>query len=110
MSYPDYIPLSDELCIKWRVSPEKLPPFVRTRIVSSHFRARPVTTQTEGRVFGYAVLKSTAQRPKGGYFLRRVFYLTPKDLQPDCIYRVQGDILSMEGVDPRTIEPGWWGE
>lgn len=93
--------------IVWLEDPAQFP-FVRCRIVNSLSRYRKMSTRTAGKVIGYSTV---GQQPKatGQRYQRRIFYLTPEDLEPLCIYR-QTSHLPLEGIRPLSIRAGYWGD
>ncbi|MFG2823097.1 DUF6009 family protein [Kitasatospora sp. NPDC048365] len=73
-------------------------------------RRGPVRWTGPGRRVGYSVLKADA--PSGdapARFARRVFWVKEHDRseRPEGPYKVEAPA---EGVDPRTVGPGVWGE
>lgn len=74
-------------------------------------RRRPVAWRGVGRRVGYSVLRGDAPSDDGwpGRFVRRIFWLKPNDRseQPHGVYE---RMAPSEAVDPRTINPGVWGD
>ncbi|MGW3848670.1 DUF6009 family protein [Streptomyces fagopyri] len=73
-------------------------------------RARPVSWHGAGRRVGYSTLKRDApSNDVAGRFTRRIFWIKEHDRseRPDGVYK---DATPSEGVDPRTVAPGVWGE
>ncbi|MGI5436774.1 DUF6009 family protein [Streptomyces shenzhenensis] len=73
-------------------------------------RARPVPWHGAGRRVGYAILKRDApSNDSPGRFTRRIFWVKEHDRseRPDGVYKTA---TPSEGVDPRTVAPGVWGE
>lgn len=87
--------------------------YVRETLVSDvGTRRRSVPWRGPGRRVGYSVLKAKA--PSGdepGMFTRRVFWVKEHDRSE---YGKGGGPYKTgtpaEGVDPRTVKPGVWGE
>ncbi|MDX3066825.1 DUF6009 family protein [Streptomyces sp. ND04-05B] len=73
-------------------------------------RARPVPWHGAGRRVGYSTLKRDApSNDSAGRFTRRIFWVKEHDRseRPDGVYKTA---TPSEGVDPRTVAPGVWGE
>ncbi|MFF9806462.1 DUF6009 family protein [Streptomyces coeruleorubidus] len=73
-------------------------------------RARPVPWHGAGRRVGYSTLKRDAPSSDSpGRFTRRIFWVKEHDRseRPDGVYKTA---TPSEGVDPRTVAPGVWGE
>ncbi|MFD7017988.1 DUF6009 family protein [Streptomyces sp. NPDC059928] len=73
-------------------------------------RARPVPWHGAGRRVGYATLKRDApSNDSPGRFTRRIFWVKEHDRseRPDGVYKTA---TPSEGVDPRTVAPGVWGD
>ncbi len=73
-------------------------------------RTRPVAWHGSGRRVGYSVLRSDAPSSSStGKFTRRIFWVKEHDRseRPDGVYKTT---MPSEGVDPRTVAPGVWGE
>ncbi|MFI1964615.1 DUF6009 family protein [Streptomyces pathocidini] len=73
-------------------------------------RARPVPWHGAGRRVGYATLKRDApSNDSAGRFTRRIFWVKEHDRseRSDGVYKTA---TPSEGVDPRTVAPGVWGE
>jgi hypothetical protein len=85
--------------------------YVRERLdIFATSRKRPVGWRGAGRRVGYSTLKANA--PAGdtpGRFARRVFWVAEHDRSemPNGEYRIG---TPAEGVDPRTVTVGVWGE
>ncbi|MEV0090077.1 DUF6009 family protein [Streptomyces sp. NPDC050738] len=82
----------------------------QTLVVDASTRRRPVSWRGQGRRVGYSVLKPGS--PSGdspGGFVRRVFWVKDYDRseQPRGTYKTT---TPSEGVDPRTVAPGVWGD
>ncbi|MET9535738.1 DUF6009 family protein [Streptomyces sp. NPDC006649] len=79
--------------------------YVRQSLDRLPTRGRKPAYHRDGRMIGYAVLgpESRASRASGT-FLRRVFWLLPRDRdsQPEGIYALGAP---SEAVDPRTLAP-----
>ncbi|MFJ2610230.1 DUF6009 family protein [Streptomyces sp. NPDC087425] len=73
-------------------------------------RARPVPWHGAGRRVGYSTLKRDApNNDSPGQFTRRIFWVKEHDRseRPDGVYKTA---TPSEGVDPRTVAPGVWGD
>ena len=96
--------------IIWLEDPSKFF-YVRTRVIESrrrsNFPSHKKFVGLKNLYIGYSVLYEDTPAI-GDYFLRRVFFLRPDDLHADCKYLITDD-HPMEGVDPRTIKPNFWG-
>jgi hypothetical protein len=101
--------LEHELKIVWEIDDPMALPYVRETLVRAGTRQRGVPWRKQGRRIGYAVLTPTAPSLRPGTFPRRLFFLKPYDRseKPEGTYSKGAP---MEGVDPRTIEPGKPGE
>ncbi|MFJ4939453.1 DUF6009 family protein [Streptomyces pseudovenezuelae] len=73
-------------------------------------RARPVPWHGAGRRVGYSTLKRDApSNDSPGRFTRRIFWVKEHDRSehPSGVYKTG---TPSEGIDPRTVAPGVWGE
>ncbi|WP_051816844.1 DUF6009 family protein [Kitasatospora sp. NRRL B-11411] len=106
---PDAI--RDEDGIVWTEDIDRLD-YVRESIsVTSAPRRRPVPWDGPGRRIGYSVLRPDApgDEVSTGRFRRRVFWVKEHDRseRPGDTYKTE---MPSEGVNPRTVAPGVWGE
>ncbi|MFJ9686913.1 DUF6009 family protein [Streptomyces bacillaris] len=82
----------------------------QTLVVDASTRRRPLSWRGQGRRVGYSVLKpGTPSGDSPGGFVRRVFWVKDYDRseQPGGTYKTTSP---SEGVDPRTVAPGVWGD
>ncbi|MFG2912686.1 DUF6009 family protein [Kitasatospora sp. NPDC048298] len=105
---PDLIRHEDG--IVWTESISKFD-YVREYLeVAAGTRRGPVRWNGHGRRVGYSMLKPDAPAGEAPFrFARRVFWIKEHDRseQPDGVYK---DCAPSEGVDPRTVAAGVWGE
>ncbi|MQS05724.1 DUF6009 family protein [Streptomyces alkaliphilus] len=81
-----------------------------TLITEAGTRARPISWHGAGRRVGYSTLKRDApSNNSAGKFTRRIFWIKEHDRSEDAIgtYKIG---TPSEGVDPRTVAPGVWGD
>ena len=106
----DHPTIEGEKEIVWLEDPSKFF-YVRTRVIESrrrsNFPSHKKFVGIDNLYIGYSVLY-TDTPAIGGYYLRRVFFLRPDDLHPECIYQLTDD-HPMEGVIPTSIKPNIWG-
>jgi hypothetical protein len=101
--------LCHEVGIVWEEDIDRLD-YVRATVMEAvKTRQKPIPWPGPGRRVGYSILAKDAPRNHYGYFTRRIFWLKDydRDSRPMGDYR-QG--VPHEGVDPRTVQPGIWGE
>ncbi|MFI1866939.1 DUF6009 family protein [Streptomyces jumonjinensis] len=99
-----------EARIVWTEDVDRFDYVRETLTTTASTRQRPVPWNGPGRRVGYSVLKSNApSNGSPGKFTRRVFWVKEHDRSecPDGVYK-KG--TPSEGVDPRTIASGIWGE
>jgi hypothetical protein len=109
---PEFLPRRSapqgEKEIIWLVDPGKYF-FVREQIFYSNRRNDRPKYFGSGVLLGWSILNKDQGKDPFGFYVRRFFYLTSKDLNPNCVY-LKYDCHPGEGVTPNTIEPGKWGE
>ena len=111
--YPESNPQSNkqppgEVNIIWVENPAKYF-FVRCRVVETRMRYTPIGRKflaPNEKLIGYSVLSRGYDR--GNIIQRRIFFIRPDDIKPDCPYIVN-DCHPSEGIDPLTVRPGVWG-
>ncbi|MFE6689734.1 DUF6009 family protein [Streptomyces sp. NPDC057743] len=104
--------LKQEDGIVWTEEVEGFDYVRETLVTDAATRRRPIPWRGPGRRVGYSVLKADARSGDGpGMFTRRIFWVKEYDrseyAQGKGPYKTG---TPSEGVDPRTVKPGVWGE
>lgn len=102
--------LKHEDRIVWTEDIEELDYVRETLVTDAGTRRRAVPWHGPGRRVGYSVLKADAPSGDGpGMFIRRIFWVKEYDRSEHENGPYKTGAPS-EGVDPRTVKPGVWGE
>lgn len=103
--------LADEEAIVWLEDIQSLA-YVRQWQHTFRYRATAPSREVArslGRMVGYSTVKATVSSTYPGMFTRRIFFLKKhdRDSQPEGVYKTG---CPTEGVDPRTVRPGYRGD